>query len=137
MYQSRPDDGSKAVAHEKLDSFLRDNDIIIWTGWNGETSKLATHSMLEIDVGWYDLVIKMFKDMINSRWDKTIIQVKQKFGELRVYIPASNPMISDVINEYEMLSKTTCENCGSPNAKTITIRYYITTICEACNVQDK
>ena len=44
----------------------------------------------------------------------TIVQVKEKFGTLRVYIENSNDFIAGALTLAECISARTCEHCGKP-----------------------
>lgn len=60
--------------------------------------------------------------------DFTIEQIKEKYGELRFYAASDIPEVNTLINEYEELSATVCEDCGragSPHSK----NGYLLTLC--------
>jgi len=44
----------------------------------------------------------------------SIIQIKEKFGELRVYVVGESESMSHKINFAERMASCTCELCGSP-----------------------
>lgn len=63
--------------------------------------------------GWFPLVTKMFDEMIAAGWDKHVVQIKEKFGMLRVYIAQPNiPEVWAIIYRYEEMSRHICEHCG-------------------------
>ena len=57
-----------------------------------------------------------------------IIQIKEKFGELRWYDEFSTQDIQDIISKYEDISRHTCIVCGKPATKMST-----SWICPFCN----
>ena len=46
-----------------------------------------------------------------------IMQIKEKFGELRWYDEFSTQDIQDIIDKYEDISRRTCLVCGKPATK--------------------
>lgn len=46
--------------------------------------------------------------------DLRYIQIKQKFGELRVYVSGATDEARALINAAELRSRTVCEECGQP-----------------------
>lgn len=67
--------------------------------------------------GWYTLLYKLCLDIDNEldhidRRQFEVVQVKQKFGGLRVYIHGGNEAINDLTNKAMNESHHTCELCG-------------------------
>lgn len=62
--------------------------------------------------------------------DFKIIQLKEKFGGLRIYHNAPYQLDEDVIRKYEELSVNTCIRCGKP-AKYFSTGW-ISPFCEKC-----
>ena len=57
-----------------------------------------------------------FEDEITDEEDYCsvrIVQIKQKFGGLRVYYDGGDNIISDIVREAENKALTVCEYCGS------------------------
>ena len=76
---------------------------------------------LDVDEGWYQLVLDCDKELfeINSKYE--IFQIKEKFGALRYYMSPSNDTTPEqrdamwaITSKYEELSKTVCEATGQP-----------------------
>jgi hypothetical protein len=59
-----------------------------------------------------------------------IAQIKEKFGDLRLYIDGGSEEVYDLIREAEERSSVTCEYCGAPGIKDYT--RWIKTLCPAC-----
>lgn len=64
-----------------------------------------------------------------------VVQVKEKFGELRFYAHGGNEKIQSLIDEAERKSAETCEKCGKPG-KTRG-GGWITTLCDECVKEKK
>lgn len=60
-----------------------------------------------------------------------ILQIKQKFGELRVYVDGGSEETSQLIREAEAACQNVCEGCGVPGAKT-NEGGWIRTLCPSC-----
>jgi hypothetical protein len=75
-------------------------------------------SRVEVDEGWYQLIIDCDKELsqIDPKYD--LFQVKEKFGGLRYYFQSSNPGLRDemdaVVARYEEIAGRTCEATGKP-----------------------
>jgi len=77
--------------------------------------------IIDVDEGWYQIVIDCDTDLLKIDPDYQIYQIKEKFGRLRYYYKASQPFeektylkMTSVINKYESLSSCTCEATGLP-----------------------
>lgn len=97
----------------------------------------------EIPEGWRKAFGKQLSDEIlaagkaylkehkDKTWDDVIHweQIKEKFGELRLYASAIDE-IDKILIRYELLSRCYCEDCGKP------ARYatngYVVYMCEDC-----
>lgn len=62
--------------------------------------------------------------------DIRILDCKEKFGYLHIYLNGYNKEIRDVISKYSQLSKHTCINCGKPATKITT--GWISPFCDDC-----
>ena len=77
--------------------------------------------------GWEALLDKVFKEIQDT--DIKIIQVKEKFGGLRIY--TNTDKFLSVINSVEIESFKVCEICG--NRKTVTTEgSWLKTLCKKC-----
>lgn len=77
--------------------------------------------------GWNNLLENGFKKMFENGWDGKIIQIKEKFGGLRIYLDIDDEKIHKTIDEMEEESTKICCVCGCSPAKNITnswILYY-------------
>lgn len=89
--------------------------------------------------GWYDLIDNLCSTLEHHvkslpeelKVDIYVVQVKEKFGLLRVYFNQETPFMSGAIAVVESLSGIICEDCG----KTGKLRggSYIRTLCDKCD----
>lgn len=67
--------------------------------------------------GWWDLLVKMHRELMDVDPNYRLYQVKEKFGELRVYGSSSEPhlapQVKSIIERYERVSLLTCEVTGN------------------------
>lgn len=68
----------------------------------------------ECDDGWYNLLDELCLKIKES--NPIVVQVKEKFGNLRFYTEAVEEQVNLLINEAEELSSTICEITGKPGA---------------------
>jgi hypothetical protein len=66
-----------------------------------------------IPAGWKPLFARLISEL--NKLDPTleVVQAKQKFGELRVYLRSCCPRAADLIDAATRESKKTCETCGA------------------------
>lgn len=76
---------------------------------------------IDVDEGWYQLVVDCDKELTGVDPNYQIYQVKEKFGGLRYYTRPSNlddkhtlMRIGDIISKYEDIAWTTCSATGAP-----------------------
>lgn len=91
-------------------------------------------TLVEVPEGWLDLVDTMceeIRDVINpDSLDYEIIQIKEKYGQLRVYDFGGNEETEKIIDKYEKKSFGVCCRCGKPATKIS--RGYICPWCDSC-----
>jgi len=61
----------------------------------------------EIDSTLIPIVDDLFVELIALGWDRRVSQVKEKFDELRVYIPDATPEMKRRIDDAVVLSRET------------------------------
>ncbi len=59
----------------------------------------------------------------------TIVQVKEKFGSLRIYFEPNEQAYEELLDELASESLTICEVCGNPG-RLRTDRYWQRTLCD-------
>ncbi len=92
--------------------------------------------------GWYGIIFDAF-DKIQKHLNKIrnwklrkefrVVQVKEKFGGLRIYCNYETEYISDVIDEAVEIAYQTCELCGTTNNVDMRlVNGWYSTLCEKC-----
>jgi hypothetical protein len=81
--------------------------------------------------GWANLLERLVTDLESLGWNGKVLQVKQKFGGLRFYIPPSSEIIHDCISEASGESYTIWEECGAPGS--LREDGWFKTLCDAHN----
>lgn len=94
---------------------------------------------------WYDDIpsgwrIAFGQDLIDEVRDAAIeegvleqikiVQIKEKYGELRIYFDHYTDKIEKIVDKYTALSTGICITCGQPDVRTT--RGYIVPICYDC-----
>ena len=82
--------------------------------------------------GWAPIVRDLFHDLIALGWDRDLHQVKEKFGQLRVYVGLATDEIYERIALAERLSGAFCEDCGRPGKTDGWSRGWYRTLCQKC-----
>lgn len=93
---------------------------------------------IECGDGWREILKPIF-DYV-SEYNKEhaddsqleFMQIKEKFGGLRVYMNFYTEELRELIEKAEMASYETCEMCGSTENVGTIINGWITTCCEDC-----
>jgi hypothetical protein len=75
--------------------------------------------VIQVDEGWYQLVVDCDRELSLFDPHYEILQVKEKFGGLRYYIKPSETCyeprrLHDIISKYEEVAAKTCEATGKP-----------------------
>jgi len=75
---------------------------------------------IDVDEGWYQLVIDCDRELTQIDPNYQIAQIKQKFGGLRYYFQPSLPntykAMNEVVTKYETIAAVTCESTGKTGA---------------------
>jgi hypothetical protein len=85
----------------------------------------------EIGEGWEEIVDKACEQL----WfieDIEIMQVKEKFGGLRIYTNWTTDEVDNIINQAEWEASKTCEACGSVENVSTEGKGWISTLCDNC-----
>ena len=86
---------------------------------------------IECGDGWYDLIDQVCNRLLEFKGVE-FMQVKEKFGELRIYtdgLPAEySDKVWDIIGDATEESRTVCEVCGEPGK--IRSLAWIRTLCD-------
>jgi hypothetical protein len=93
----------------------------------------------EVGDGWYKLLLRLCNKIqaeLNKapevvRKEFRVVQVKEKFGSLRVYTQSGTNQIENEIAKAESESLRTCENCGKKGNQE-GCGYWISVLCGRC-----
>jgi len=85
----------------------------------------------ECSEGWYSLIEKMIDELnpLSENLDINIVQIKEKYGTLRVYIDNGTDDMYAVVDKYEIQSAKICEYCGEEASVRNNIGWH-RTLCE-------
>lgn len=90
-----------------------------------------------IDRGWWPLVEELCEQMRveaaeRKEAEPRILQIKEKFGQLRVYIhgPSGDGRYLAVVSFAERLSARICEKCGAPGRLLVDRNAFWHTACD-------
>lgn len=81
--------------------------------------------------GWLDLVVEM-DTRLRTNPDYRIVQVKEKFGELRFYATGLTADEAEYVRDMETRSLTVCQGCGSTENVAIRHAGWVATMCGSC-----
>jgi ribosomal protein S14 len=99
----------------------------------GDMTKTCMHWGCAHGDGWFKLLHDACKKIAKLDKDKTFyfLQIKEKFGGLRLYYSGGNEKIGKIIDDAEKKSYKTCEHCGTKRNVT-TEGSWILTLCKTC-----
>lgn len=85
---------------------------------------------LECGPGWHPIIGRMLAeiDAIRPPTEARIVQIKQKFGDLRVYYDNIEDAVDEAIERAEWLCAVSCERCGEPAR--IRRNGWVTVLCD-------
>lgn len=98
--------------------------------------KLFKHCYPECDKGWLSLINSLCSQLQydidhNKQPQIEFSQIKEKFGQLRLYTRGHNDYQDGMITLIERLSETICMSCGS-NKDVKQTEGWIVTLCPNC-----
>jgi len=84
-------------------------------------------------IGWRDIISEAFTKLEELGWKGQILQIKEKFGGLRIYVShLENTEMLNVISHAESQSYLTCEACGQEGRKCNPDSSWTKTLCKEC-----
>jgi len=113
-----------------------------WPAWFDQAKDPQASLMkygFECGDGWYEIVYNLFErleplvaGLDSSYLHFQVVQGKEKFGELRIYLNGSTDEMDQVINDAISTSKRTCEECGQPGTLQHGVSGWMKTLCAEC-----
>ncbi|GAA5076685.1 hypothetical protein N0B44_12170 [Roseibacterium beibuensis] len=86
--------------------------------------------------GWLPILKSLFDDFEKIRQEDgltiTVFQVKEKFGELRVYVRGGNDRVQHRLRDAEWDAMFTCEDCGGRSPGVQSLGGGLNNLCGAC-----
>jgi hypothetical protein len=79
-------------------------------------------------IAWYE---KNHPNELDDDEGFVILQVKEKYAGLRIYIGSSYRPVFDMLSEAEKKSYTICEICGEPGRERYDGKYWYKTLCDS------
>jgi hypothetical protein len=127
-------ENSKKISLAAPSLFLMNYTSLVLTNDNGDI--IDVPFCFECGDGWADLLYEAavrLNEHIQTlpeevREDIVVLQVKEKFGTLRLYVSYYTEKIEEIIKEAEDKSKTTCETCGKAGMLRGSVWFY--TACD-------
>ena len=102
---------------------------------NGDPRKTCmspAHGGIAINSGWNALLRKLCEDLVKVAGPEfKFAQIKEKFGQLRVYVEGGNAETNQLIDKAEEDSASICENCSSTENVTME-GSWIRALCGNC-----
>ncbi|MFV8275804.1 hypothetical protein [Mycobacteroides abscessus] len=77
-------------------------------------ARRAEGASIHVPDGWVSLMTELHAALVEVSPDFSYAQIKQKWGELRVYVSGATAEARDLIAAAEVASRTVCEMCGEP-----------------------
>lgn len=81
---------------------------------------------IDCGAGWFELCLELIK--LCDKRGVEVVQIKQKFGELRFYVGEAPNEVHEAIRLAMDRSHTICEECGKPGKRGG--RNWIATLCD-------
>lgn len=103
-----------------------------------DSDKTCLSEGIQTGDGWFGLIknlcfnIQEIIDEDDLLKDFYFIQIKEKFGLLRIHFKGGNKEISQLISILSVASGYVCENCGTTLNDVCTKGSYLKTLCKPC-----
>ena len=111
-------------------------------GWNDTVREDYDYSYTELDEmpkGWRkafgNMMMEELREVLveeNFLDGFRILEIKEKWGELRLYTNYHNDKIERIIKKYTTLSRNICIHCGKPDTH-MTYGGWYSPVCEECH----
>jgi hypothetical protein len=85
--------------------------------------------------GWADILDQLDAELYALNPDYKTVQVKEKFGLLRVYLSDTTEAEQQILYKYEEMSSKICEKCGQPGKARQ--GGWLRTLCGPCELKYK
>lgn len=110
--------------------------------WTGELDPEYDYSFTlwdELGPGWSEAFGDIYLEELGEELKRTnffdyffILQIKEKYGSLRVYSNGAPSSVHDLINKYESISSHVCYYCGELDVPILDVFGWYLPICKHC-----
>lgn len=113
---------------DRFKHFFKDRD---------DVKKSLMYFGFEHGDGWYNILENLFLEIekLNPQDDFGFVQIKEKYGALRIYFTPHREDIDLLVAQAEGKSLLTCEECGETGRLRTEGRFWINTLCDAHDVK--
>lgn len=129
--------------HKKLEAEIFNNCRLIYRNMPDGSETLVKRRGLECDDGWFEILQElslMIESVAEQMRDQQVpdtnlplvIQVKEKFGGLRVYTSGAHDKIDQLIFKAQTRAAHTCEICGKAGSLHESDSGWLKTTCNDC-----
>jgi len=89
---------------------------------------------IETAPGWNNLIYEFFEKVSAMKLDNyKLMQIKEKFGGLRLYADGGNDEIRNLVSSFEQRASVTCESCGAvKSVGAASINGWLSVLCKPC-----
>lgn len=110
------------TTEQELKEKLRKND-----------QEVTMYDYFECGPGWHPLIKEALTKLeaLNSA-DQAVLQVKEKFGGLRIYLSVHNDETDAIIRAAELEASRTCEECGAQEQVELRGGGWLKNLCDVC-----
>lgn len=84
-----------------------------------------------IPSGWTDIINTCIDEIIELDPDIQILQIKEKFAELRIYVSGTTQAVYKILEKYNDKISNTCQLCGKEGELRINRGWY-SILCDNC-----
>ena len=96
------------------------------------------YDCFECGQGWHPLIKDaLTKIEAQGNANQTVLQVKEKFGGLRIYLSFHTDETDAIITAAEQEAWRTCEECGSKETVELRGDGWLRTLCNPCEEKRK
>lgn len=100
-------------------------------------SEIDNYEWIEFSLpsGWHEIARQMIKECEEAESNFEIIDLKEKWGAIRMYSQPCTDKISEIEHKYEKLSSRICCKCGKPATKVST--GWVLPWCDKCGTDEE
>ena len=95
----------------------------------------------ECDKGWWSLIDECIEELEKvakkKGFDFEILQIKEKYATLRIYLSSEDDELFNIVQKFEILSSHVCEICGEFwTAKERVSHGWYKVLCNKCVIEN-